>query len=338
MLTLKIYGYYGKLLTEKSCRVQIFEKKEYPTVNLLCIGDSMTMAETYIAHTVNKLKNINTIGLRNISHNVNHEGRGGWTCSAYFEKYTDDGWGISPFLFPEGFDGKEYYGDKKFYEYMLNSNTDYSHIGTSVTQMQDGMVICDNDKLYRYSKGIYDVVCENPVFKFDFSKYIERYSMPTPDIVSILFGANEFQICSYSEFDNELNKFICNLNNMIEAIHKYNHNIKIVINLPICGGDQYSWGTQLGCKSSAKQYEYCIKMACSAITDLFDRRRNENIFVCPMLAVCDTVNGFQSDYIKSNIYSEHFERHITNWVHPSEIGYKQMGDALAGVIADICDN
>ena len=113
---------------------------------------------------------------------------------------------------------------------------------------------------------------------------------------------------------------------MIEAIHKYNHKIKIIINLPICGGDQYSWGTQLGCKSSAKQYEYCIKMACSAITDLFDRRRNENIFVCPMLAVCDTVNGFQSDYIKSN------------WVHPSEIGYKQMGDALAGVIADICDN
>ena len=169
LLTLKIYGYYGKLLTEKSCRVQIFEKKEYPTVNLLCIGDSMTMAETYIAHTVNKLKNINTIGLRNISHNVNHEGRGGWTCSAYFEKYTDDGWGISPFLFPEGFDGKEYYGDKKFYEYMLNSNTDYSHIGTSVTPIQDGMVICDNDKLYRYSKGIYDVVCENPVFKFDFS-------------------------------------------------------------------------------------------------------------------------------------------------------------------------
>ena len=78
---------------------------------------------------------------------------------------------------------------------------DYSHIGTSVTPIQDGMVIYDNDKLYRYSKGIYDVVCENPVFKFDFSKYIERYSMPTPDIVSILFGANEFQICSYSELD-----------------------------------------------------------------------------------------------------------------------------------------
>ena len=60
-LTLKIYGYYGKLLAEKSCRVQMFEK-EYSPVNLLCIGDSMTMAETYIAHTVNKLKNINTIG------------------------------------------------------------------------------------------------------------------------------------------------------------------------------------------------------------------------------------------------------------------------------------
>ena len=55
---------------------------------------------------------------------------------------------------------------------MLSSNTDYSHIGTAVTPIQDGMVICDNDKLYRYSKGIYDVVLKNPVFKFDFSSYI----------------------------------------------------------------------------------------------------------------------------------------------------------------------
>ena len=40
-----------------------------------------------------------------------------------------------------------------------------------------------------------------------------------------------FKYAVILEFDNELNKFICNLNNMIEAIHKYNHNIKIVINL-----------------------------------------------------------------------------------------------------------
>ena len=63
---------------------------------------------------------------------------------------------------------------------MLNSNTDYSHIGTSVTPIQDGMVIYDNDKLYRYSKGIYDVVCENPVFKFDFSKYALQVQPPLP--------------------------------------------------------------------------------------------------------------------------------------------------------------
>ena len=169
LLTLKIYGYYGKLLAEKSCRVQIFEKKEYPPVNLLCIGDSMTMAETYIAHMVNKLKNINTIGLRNISHNVNHEGRGGWTGSAYFEKYTDDGWGISPFLFPEGFDGKEYYGDKKFYEYMLSSNTDYSHIGTAVTPIQDGMVIAIMINciviVKEYMMLFVKILCSNLIFQ-----------------------------------------------------------------------------------------------------------------------------------------------------------------------------
>ena len=57
------FAYVGKFMDiTANCslkRVAAFKylsKKEYPTVNLLCIGDSMTMAETYIAHTVNKLK------------------------------------------------------------------------------------------------------------------------------------------------------------------------------------------------------------------------------------------------------------------------------------------
>lgn len=120
---------------------------------------------------------------------------------------------------------------------------------------------------------------------------------------------------------------------MIASIKEYDSSVSIIINLPVCGGDQYSWGLRLGCGSSVKQYNYCIKMASKAILKEFDSRRNEGIYVCPMIAVCDTVSGFPWEHVKANIYSDRDEIHCTNWVHPSDVGYKQMGDALSGVIA-----
>ena len=51
-----------------------------------------------------------------------------------------------------------------------------------------------------------------------------------------------------------------------------------------------------------------------------------------MLAVCDSDSGFPGETVKSNIYSERNEIRCSNWVHPSEVGYKQMGDALAAAI------
>ena len=119
---------------------------------------------------------------------------------------------------------------------------------------------------------------------------------------------------------------------MVLAIKELDSNIKIIINLPVCGGDQYSWGNALGCKGSAKQYDYCIKMASKALIDTFDNKKSEGIFICPMIAVCDTDAGFPSENVKCNIYSERTKRHCSNWVHPSDVGYKQMGDAFAATI------
>ena len=79
-------------------------------------------------------------------------------------------------------------------------------------------------------------------------------------------------------------------------------------------------------------------MAGNAILKEFDGRKNENIFVCPMIAVCDTVAGFPYTMVKDNIYTERTSEHCSNSIHPSEVGYKQMGDALAALILDIRKN
>ena len=336
--SLQIYDDYGKLLACKNCKIEIFEKKSHEDINLLCIGDSMTRSEIYIRQAVNKARNIKTVGLRNISNNVNHEGRGGWTSYAFFESAADIGKGISPFLFPIGYEGEKYFGCKVFWE-KINSgefSDDYNYAGITKQQIEEGMLCYDDNKLYRYVNGTYVEEQENPRFEFSFKKYLERYKIASPNIVSLLFGANEFPE-SYEYIETEAKRFIDTLKKMVSSIKEYDEKIKIIVNLPICGADQYAWGMQMGCGGGGKMYDYWIKTVSAAILKAFDCRRSENIYVCPMIAVCDPVAGFPWAYTKINVYSERTQICHTNWIHPSEIGYKQMGDALAGVLADIRD-
>ena len=336
-LTLNVYTSYGILAASKKCIIEIFEKENHENIDLLCIGDSMTMSETYISQAVDKAYNVNTVGLRSVRKKVRHEGRGGWTCEAYFERYDDNGWGVSPFLFPKGYEGKNYFGSLSFWNKTNDPeyNTDYSYTGVLPQYIKDGMVCYYNGKLYRYSKGEYIEETRSSEFEFSFKKYVERYLDRAPQIVSILFGANEFQLCGYENFESALNQYIFMLERMIQSIREYSHDINIIICMPVCSGGQYAWGSRMGCSGSAKQYDFCIKMAGLSILKKFDRKRKENIHICPMMAVCDPFFGFPVDMVKANIYSEGMYRVNGDWVHPSDSGYKQMGDALAAVITDI---
>lgn len=336
-LAIKVYSYYGKLEVLKKCKIEIVEKISCKSADLLCIGDSMTMGETYISQAADKMIGVNTVGLRSIGHRVRHEGRGGWTCKAYFERYDDNGWGVSPFLFPMGYAGEKYFGDKNFWDKITDSalNTDYSYTGITRQSIRDDMVCFDNGMICSYSDGLYRAESGDPEFEFSFKKYVDRYLDRAPDIVSILFGANEFQLCGYDNFEKELDQYINAIKRMIRSIKECAVDISIIICMPVCGGGQYAWGMKMGCQGSSRQYDFCIKMACEAILKEFDNRTEENLYICPMLAVCDPDAGFPHDAVRANIYSEIMYTVNDDWVHPSESGYRQMGDALAAVIASI---
>ena len=51
-----------------------------------------------------------------------------------------------------------------------------------------------------------------------------------------------------------------------------------------------------------------------------------------MAAALDPVYGFPRETHKANRYSTVEVEASANWVHPSGVGYGQMGDALAGVL------
>lgn len=338
-LRINVYSGFGKLLASAACTVEIFEKSREKQFDLLCIGDSMTMAETYIRHAAEKARNVNTLGTRRIR-SVNHEGRGGWTCSAYFERYEDNDWGVSPFLFPAGYGADEYYGDTGFYKKLKDPaySSSYSYTGFEYSPIKYGMLAFDGGRLCRFTQNGYEPVSDFKGFEFSFSKYMERSGIEKPGAVSLLFGANEFQLCGYSGFESAAEEYIECLGRITRSVKEYDSGISVIICMPICGGGGHAWGKKMGCMGSAKQYDSCIKMANYELLKSFDKRRDEGIYICPMLAVCDTFNGFPKEHARSSIYSENTELRVSDWVHPSDTGYMQMGDALAGVIACIRQN
>ena len=335
---LVIYNEYGEKLNSKKSRIVMVDRSENIRTKIMFIGDSMTYSQKYIEHIFESLRGIETIGMRSLNANIKQEGRGGWAHEQYFNSWYEE-FGLSPFLFPKNIRGSEYYGNKDFTD---NANykdaVTYQYYGHNYGELKEGQYYTSDRKLYRKNKDKDELISVNPIFEFDFGKYLERFELEKPEIVSLLMGANDLQITPYEESEERIKKYINNTKKMINEIHKTDKNIKIIINMPVLGAEQYCWGAQLGCQGSEKMYRFNIMHACDEILKSFDNRQKENIYVSAMIACIDPINGFPYTYVKANKYTEEMVKKQSNWVHPNLSGYCQMGDALAGVIEFIRKN
>ena len=327
--TIRIYGDFGKKLAEKSCSIRIV-KKSGRDIRLLCIGDSMTQDGTYIEYVANRLVGLKTLGTRRVG-SVCHEGRGGWRCEDYFVQLgreLDNG--QSPFMFPKEIGAKEYFGGR-YMKDLIDSGLGnrYRFVGLRREEVGPNQYCMEEIGLVHATTR---ETIEDPTFVFDFKKYLERYDIEMPNVVSILFGANEFQVCPYEKLQLEIDRYLHYIDEMILAIKQADADISIIINLPVLGSDQYSWGKELGCRGTSKQFEYNIKMTCRALLQKYDKRYEEKIYIAPMLLTCSPKTGFEQVDSRENLYTYLTVKHGTNWVHPSKTGYMQMGTALSGAI------
>ncbi len=330
-LRIRIY-LHAELLADKTVHIHLTERTE-KRASLLCIGDSMTRGEEYVFQAAWKSENTDTVGTRSLRY-ARHEGRGGWRIQFYLERFYDGNGDVSPFLFPKAVAAKDYYGSYEFMQRLRETPNQYVTSGYQYTPIAEGMYTMKDGALCKFKNGEFTVVDENPEFEFNFEKYLEKNGFARPDIVTFLFGANELQTVAYEDTHTEIAAMMARYETIIESIKK--DNTKIVINLPVCGADQYCWGTGCGCRGTVKQYDYNIKMLSKAIIEKYAGREDEGFYICPMLAVCDPYVGFADTVTVENQYTEHKSRHLANWVHPnSNVGYKQMGDALAGVVCRI---
>ncbi len=334
-LTISVYDECGNKTISKTVKVILTDRVEDKKTDIIFIGDSMTFSQKYINHVFLKLHNLQLHGSRTLNGSIRHEGRGGWSYKDYFS-YWNVHYGQSPFLFPKGIEAKDYYGCRNFVdrtkEIKEKKVTSYDCSGYDFGELRDGMYYVLDSKLYQKKQDGDVLVDENPQFEVDFAKYLERYNVKKPQIISLLLGANDLTFAHYETVEKDVNAFVENTKRMIDAIHKVDKNIAIIINLPILSAEQYAWGMQVKCGNTQKNHNFAIVHGCKALIDNFDNRQKENIYLSPMLACIDMDNGFDCTYVKDNLYSEAMTKVQSNWVHPNKNGYCQMGDAVAGVI------
>ena len=210
-LKIKVYDEYGEKIGENETTVVMNTIKQNPEkMRLLCIGDSMTQAQVYIDHVAKKLKNIEFIGTRSFNNVIFHEGRGGWAWDGYFNRsYIRNG--VSPFLFPENVEGKDYFGCVEFYEETQKfPRDDYCYSGYKYEEIKNGQYFTKDRILYKRENDCDILIDKEPTFEFSFKKYVERYDLGKVDAVSILMGGNDLQLCTYEEVEDRVKEFTDN--------------------------------------------------------------------------------------------------------------------------------
>ena len=336
-IELKVYNAYGQCLAEGKTEAEIVEKKRGGApFRVLSVGDSMTQSAIYLHHLATKLYGLEFAGSRSFNGWLYHEGRGGWSFENYFHGTREKGDVPSPFLFPKGIPGEDYFGDLGYYRDIADKKHDpYRFDGYRAEKPADGQFVSDQNKLYKFGSGGLTLVDESITWEFSFSKYMERRGISGLNAVTVLMGANDLQICPYEESARRIDAYMDYMAKFIWSVREYEKTLPIVINLPVLGAEQHAWGKQLGCRGTQKMYRFNILRAVKMLIETYGNREKEHIYLSPMYLNLDPEFGFPKEGYRVNNYVSDVAEHQSNWVHPNASGYCQMGDVLGGVLEKI---
>lgn len=326
---------------ELTTNIKVINKENTKNIKLLSIGDSMTRPNVYGKQVQELLPNVSTLGTRTFDDGkTNGEGRGGWTINYYVNRIGDKTGVDSPFLFPISVPGTQYLGNTAFwknvcykdidgYDYdgfqkiangWTNAQCEFDKKGYPINPSEEDVIVDptkpENERFLQFSEGEWVGMKPQPDVEVNFSKYMERYNVAfddkKPNVINLLLGANDFYATKGIQ---GVQRFMSNLDTIIESIHKYDSDIKFIVTLPVVGNTQEAWD-EAGLTQEAEIYKSNMQMLSRELIDRYDERENENIYV----SSTNGVVGLED---------------MADGIHPNEEGYKKIGVSLAALIQKI---
>lgn len=152
---------------------------------------------------------------------------------------------------------------------------------------------------------------DETVGHFSFSYYISKYGCPTPDFVFIQFGINDLFSTSPFSYGPNYDKYFENLLNIINDIHKYDNNIKIVVNTILMPNENIN---KFGEMCGTGYYPWERRAMDIIANAMLSKDLPEFVIINPhhMVLDCSTM--------------------ISDDVHPTEAGYEILGELDANLM------
>ena len=167
----------------------------------------------------------------------------------------------------------------------------------------------------------------NPFYNsgFDFSYYMTQQGYTSMDYVFINLGTNDYANSSGLGSDAYINTFITNIESMINSIHSYNSNIKVIIGLAegVCTSQYSDMSSEY--LDSLNTRARLLNKACIEQWDNNAHRSNK-VYVCPLYLSMDMEN----DYLMSEVPLSQWDSEyntgktmykVTDLMHQSAVGY-----------------
>ena len=330
-------------VVRKDYSIVVSDLSKTNPINVLSIGDSYTDIGTYVSKISATIPNVTHVGMcKKISGtDVKREGRSGWTLNSYAtQPGSTAGTGFfSPFLHP--LSPYTYYGNTDFWKKVyigtapgyeidtfkpwlttLNINSS----GIKETPTVNDVMYFTVDSAYKYWDGAAWIVISSATlgFTFNFPKYLTTWSIPTPDVITVLLGMNDFRSQPLSTFSTFFITWKSQMDTLIASAKLANANVKIVI--ATCNSTEYN---DLSGKANAALWE-----GYNSVITAYDNKESENIFISDTKASVDNIYGYSGT---KAIPFSNYTGSETIWytggdVHLNTGGMNQIGEKLAATI------
>jgi lysophospholipase L1-like esterase len=175
------------------------------------------------------------------------------------------------------------------------------------------------------------------VTQLDFARYCADVNEgKCPDLVTIGLGTNDVFAANDDNIDAELGKMFEHYDAVVNSIRKACPATRIGVQLttpPTTSEDGFRNYRGAG-KQTRWQYRRNQHRMVEQLLAHFGGRESENLYLIPTYLNLDAAHNFPTARERKSARSEKFVVRVTNGAHPSDAGYKQIGDEIyAWVVA-----
>jgi lysophospholipase L1-like esterase len=170
----------------------------------------------------------------------------------------------------------------------------------------------------------------NEVPILNFGRYCAEMNVEKgPDFVTIFLGANDVFSATDDNINSKIDEMVAYYDKLIKMIHDFRSDTKIAVLLPVPpAATQDAFGANYSCGQTRWQYKRNQHHLVDRLMKQYGNRESEKIYIVPTNVSIDCMHNYPMSKTTCNARTSEQVIRLDNALHPTVVGYRQIGDTL----------